>query len=212
MSDIKALLAGAKLPERTIEVCLHADLAAQYEELDRQRAAAEEAPQDNRLTSKAPARQIAEQMADLRQDMLDSTVTFRLRALSRHRFQALVDRHPPRRGGDGAALPEDSMGINSATFFDDLIRASVVEPALDDDDWANLLGVQRDHDGTCTLNDPNADNPACACRDGALTSRQFDNLGQAAWGLNRRDVSIPFSPAASRLLQHSANGSKPPNG
>lgn len=198
MADVKALIAGATLPTKPVEVCLNAGLAAEYERLDQQRAEAETAVADDRLVGKSAARQIAEQMEARRQEMLDSTVEFVLRAMPRHRFRALVDKHPPRRDVD-----DDLPGVNAATFYDALIRASVVSPKLDDEDWANLLGVYAEHEGPCQLDDPDVDNPDCHCQGGALTSRQFDQLSRTAWSLNRHEVSVPFSPAASRLLSTS---------
>jgi hypothetical protein len=55
-----------------------------------------------------------------------------------------------------------------------LIRASVFEPELDDEDWEALIGPE-----------------------GILTDRQFGTLSDAAWFLNRGEVNVPFSHAAS---------------
>src|SRR5690606_31840899 len=67
------------------------------------------------------------------------------------------------------------IGVNTDTFFPALIRRSTVEPELDDEDWDLLLNER-------------------------LTSRQFDDLANAAGSLNRRGVDVAFSLAASRIL------------
>lgn len=206
MADVKTIIAGASLPTRSVPLCLHGGLTAEHERLEQQLAEAQEAATDDRLVGKSQARQIAEQIQALRQEMLDSTVTFELRGLPRHRFRALVDAHPPRRDADGKVVDEDLPGVNAETFYEALIRASVVAPALDDEDWANLLGVHVEHEGPCRLDNPDVDNPNCPCREEVLTSRQFDQLSRVAWNLNRHEVSVPFSHAASRVLSTSDNG------
>ena len=52
---------------------------------------------------------------------------------------------------------------------------------------------------TPTEDDPDADQRG-------LSDGQFDSLGAAAWMLNRREVDIPFSRAASRILTSSEPG------
>jgi len=50
-------------------------------------------------------------------------------------------------------------------------------------------------------NDLSKDDEDWAALDQSLTSRQFDDLSDAAWSLNRREVDVPFSRAASRILR-----------
>jgi hypothetical protein len=45
-----------------------------------------------------------------------------------------------------------------------------------------------------------------------LTDNQFDTLAMPRRGLNREDVDVPFSRAASRLNRLTADESKPPTG
>jgi hypothetical protein len=170
---IKEKLAAAKLPEKTVPICLRGDLQAEFEELERQLAEAEKRHTDSLAGN--GSRAIAEQIEALREQMIEHTVEFRLRARPRREFKAIVDAHPPRRAEDGGVDDRDKwMGVNADTFLDALVRVSVVEPELDEDDWATL--------------------------DAALTDRQFDQLYDAAWGLNRREVDVPFSRAASKIL------------
>lgn len=170
---LKEKLAAAKLPEKPVSICLRGDLQVQFEELERKLAEAEKRTDDS-LAGKG-TRAIAQQIEDLREQMLEHTIEFRLRAMPRPQWRAFVDEHPPRKGDDGGIDERDKwLGVNTDTFPDAMVRLSVVDPVLDDDDWATL--------------------------DAALTDRQFDLLCDAGWALNRRDVDVPFSRAALRIL------------
>ena len=195
--DIEALLRSSRRPERTVPICLRGDLVAEFEELDRQladEAAKADAVTDRRLNSNplAGAQRIAEAMAALREQMAAATVPFRLRALSPKRWAELRIEHPPRKGEDGKTIAEDAIGVNAETFFEPLIRESIVHPVLSDTVWEMLMSRAEP-----TEDDPDADKRG-------LSGGQLDSLGGAAWVLNRREVDIPFSRAASRILQTSA--------
>ena len=77
---------------------------------------------------------------------------------------------------------DQGLGVNVDTFFPALLRRSVVSPELDDEDWAALK----------------------------LTAKQRRDLNTAAWNVNQGDVDIPFSAAASMIL-NSEPGSRRPN-
>lgn len=174
-SSIKTLIRQARLPERTVQVCLDAALVAEIEQAERELAQAERERGDS-LAGGARPRAIAERIEALRQQMHDRMVVFRLRAMPRPQWAAFLDEHPPRKTDSGEVDERDKyIGVNVDTFFPALIRRSVVEPELDDEDWDLLLNER-------------------------LTSRQFDDLANAAWSLNRREVDVPFSLAASRTL------------
>lgn len=172
MSSIKEKIRSAKRPEKTEEICLRGDLQAKFEDLERQLEKAKASNADSLAGTGAIARQIEE----VRQEMEEHSVIFRLRALRRTDWKDFIAEHPPRRNEDGSLHEHDrNIGVNIETMFPALIRISTVEPELDEEDWTLLL-------------------------DEALTDNQFDTLWNAAWGLNRRDVDIPFSRAASRIL------------
>lgn len=194
--DYKDLIRGSRRPEKTVPICLRGDLVAEFEELDaRLGALTTDRPSDPRLNSGpvAEGKRIAQAMLDLQEQMRASTVTFRLRALKPSRWAELRAEHPPRQGEGGKVLDEDSMGVNSSTFFTPLIRESVVFPVLDDADWQILL---NDEEAPADGEDEDA---------GArgLSDQQIDLLGGAAWAVNRRGVDIPFSRAASRMIRGS---------
>jgi hypothetical protein len=176
LKNFKTMLAEAKLPESTVEVCLRGDLAADHEALERQLEQAERSGADSLAGSGAG--ELADKILALEAEMREHTYEFRLRALPRPAWRGLCAEHPPRKGDDGAVVDADRIGVNADTFYDAIIRACLVDPELADDEWGQLVD--------------------------ALTDRQYDVLADAAWGLNRREVDIPFSRAASRMKRDSA--------
>lgn len=189
--SIKEMLKAAKLPETTVPLCLRGDLQADFEQAERDLAEAQRRPADS--LAGTGTRAIAERIEDLREQMQEHTVDFRFRALSRHAWKALRDEHPPRRKEDGSIDERDALGTNIDTFFDELIRVSLTEPELDEDDWRTLFGddeeerARREAEGE-------------PVEDGTLTDRQWNQLADAAWTLNRGDVKVPFSRAASKIM------------
>lgn len=123
---------------------------------------------------------LAARMRELEEHMREATVQVRLRALDRKAWMNLVQAHPAREGNTA----DRRLGVNGETFLDAVISACLVEPELDEDKLQAFLDV--------------------------LTSKQFDNLADKAWGLNRRDVSVPFSLTDSPTAPNSDGTSKPP--
>jgi hypothetical protein len=180
------LLAQAKPAERTIRLCLRGDLVAQFEELDRHRAEVAAKVDEGSLAG-SPAVALARQMEQLQEEMRDSTYPFRVRALSRKAYQALVAAHPPRRDAEGEIVDADRQSeVNTDTFYGPLIRACLVDPVLDGTEWSRLI-------------------------DEVLSDRQFEQLAIAATVVSRGDVDIPFSYGASQTLKISGGDSKAPN-
>jgi hypothetical protein len=174
--DFAALLAGAKLPERVVEICMRADLVAEFEEVDRRLAKLVEKPNpkmgdDGRLAMRR-------QIEALEAEMQAATYPFRLRGLSKPAFRKLVNDHPPRRDDKGDVDERDrALRLNMETFFDDLARACIVDPVLSDEQWNLMLAT--------------------------MTDRQIDLLATVAWALNREDVDIPFSRGVSLMNRSS---------
>lgn len=190
MIDFKNRLKKAQLPTRSIPVCLRGDLVAEWESADRDLKRAQEKP-DNSLEGSGTGA-LVDRIEALQADMSEHTDDFRLQALPKWRFRALVAAHPPRVDDDNEPVREDAvLGVNRETFFPALIRASVIEPVLDDDDWRVLLG----DDEAERKRRESAGEPV---EDGVLTDRQIGDLEDAAWFLNRAEVNVPFSHAASR--------------
>lgn len=169
--DVKDLIRSARLPERTVAVCLRADLVDEYERVEREHAAGP--VYDSLAAGGRHTRDLEDRLAELRQVMAEHTLTVTLRALTHPAFRALVDEHPPRQTPDGGVDDRDAgMGVNRNSFPAALVRACAVAPVLDAEDWQVLLEER-------------------------LTDAQFDALFEAAWTLNRRGVDVPFSSAGS---------------
>lgn len=171
--DITKLMASAKRPERTVVLCVRGDLQADWEDLDRQLIAA----RTQRVATLAGGTEeevgLAVQIRALEKEMADNSIKFRLRALPRRRFLELMQEHPARENNER----DKSVGMNTDTYFDALIGECLVEPDLDPSDLREFLD--------------------------AVTSRQFEELQDAAWNLNRGDVSVPFSYTALRTTRSS---------
>jgi len=176
LKNFKTMLAEAKLPEATVMICLRGDLAADHEAAERELELAEKTGADSMAGSGAG--DVAERILALEEEMREHSYEFRLRALPRSKWRELCHAHPPRRDDDNEIIePDKYVGINPESFYPAMIRACLVDPELTDEEFEQLLE--------------------------ALTDRQFEGLSDAAWGLNRREVDIPFSRAASRMKRDS---------
>lgn len=90
--DIEELLAEATPQEEALPLCLRGDLRAQWEELDRDFAAASR--QAVSLGEPSPAKVIAQRMQELRGEIEAATVQFRLRAVPPRQWSAFRDTRP----------------------------------------------------------------------------------------------------------------------
>lgn len=177
--NFTAMLAVAKLPERTVQICLRGDLAAEHEQLNSELELLEKKAVDT-LAGNGGA-ELAERITALEAEMQDNSYPFVVRAMPTAQFRAFKAAHPVRVGEDGEADKRDAVfDFNADTGFEPLLRLSIVDPELDDAQWAQLLAT--------------------------LTERQFEDLAGAAWMLNRGEIDVPFSRAASRLNRLTADG------
>jgi len=180
MSDPTAfedLLQAAALPEKTVELCLRPDLVAEVEDLERELRDLRTSTVT--MSDRGKLRRVAEQIEARRADMQQASVVFRLRGLNRRDWAALIAAHPGRKDSD----VDRKLGYNTESFFPAIIRASIIEPLLSDEQWERL--------------------------DAVLPSSQFDALLDAALAVSRRKVDVPFSLAASATLQSSGETSSP---
>jgi hypothetical protein len=169
--SFKDRLKTAKLPQRNVKVCLRGDLFAEVERLDVELRHLDANSTDGRMVGNVEAVNLATQIKALQEQMADETQDFTIRAIPHGDWTALQAAHPPR-----ADDPEDvASGYNRDDFAEALLRRSVVEPILDEEDWAELLTV--------------------------ISQRQYDELCNGAWQANAGSVSIPFSQAASKTLR-----------
>lgn len=180
----KDKIKNARLPEATVRIALRGDLAAEYDQLLMQIEQAK-ARKANTLAGSGVA-VLEDRLAAVIEEMQDSVIEFKLRALPRTKkhgdrrpsFAELKKLHPPREV-NGEMSREDIMAgfVNAETFADPLVRNSIVDPPLDDDDWDEL----------------------------EISQGQFDELVSAAWTLNQGRVDIPFSRAGSQTTPSSGS-------
>jgi hypothetical protein len=203
---VKAAIRDAKSPERSVTICLEADLVAEYEAAFRELEQVAQQPSKT-LAGDPRKAELAKQLEALREQMLQGTAVFRFRALERRAFRRLIAEHPPRKDEASGEVHEKdkNVGVNAETFYDELIRRSSVDvrlpgdeagTVLDEEDWRILLG---DNDVERARRE-RAGEPV---EDGKLTDMQFSELAEAAWMLNRGEIDIPFSLAAWQLNQSS---------
>lgn len=183
LENFKTMLGEARLPERTVPICLRGDLVAEHEELERQFEEANRRAADSLAGNGAG--ELADRIEALQEEMRAATVTFRLRALPKPAWRALLAAHPPRQDDDGKPLQEDAViGVNMDTFWDAIARACLVDPEVDDETWALMAGPE-----------------------GRLTDNQLGHLADAAWAVNRGDVDVPFSRAVSQARRTTGTAS-----
>lgn len=176
MKNFRTMMAEAKLPERTVDLCLRGDLVADFQALEAELDEARRAHGDSLDDGSG---EIVERMEAVQAEMRENTYPVRLRAMDFRFYNALVAKHPPRRDDDGAILEDDSgLRVNTETFWEPLLRASIVDPELPThDDWEDFVA--------------------------GITDYQYNELAVAALNLNRGKVDVPFSLAASSMKRTS---------
>lgn len=197
------LLKGARLPEASHPVCLRADLTAEFEAAERELELLRKQPrQKTDSLAGSPAGALIRRIEELQQEMTSATYTFRLRALPKSKWRALVAAYPPRKDEKtGEPVPEDAqIGVNREEFLDALIKVSVIDPEMGPDEWLQLIGHSEKEQAA--FRQAGRGNEII---DGALTDRQYADLCDEAWFLNRGEVSVPFSRAASLLKRDTGN-------
>lgn len=192
MGSYKKKHAGAKRAERTYPVCLRGDLNGDWQAANRELERAREKARSSDSKEGTDLGDLVDRVRAIEAQMLEHTEEWRLRALPKYKFRALVAAHPPRLGEDEMPVDSDRMGVNRDTFFPELIRESLVSPDLDDEDFLWLFGHSDDEREQLV-----ADGRGDEIEDGILNDRQIGDLEDVAWFLNRDEVRVPFSHAAS---------------
>ncbi|MFC4146615.1 hypothetical protein ACFO0M_10140 [Micromonospora mangrovi] len=179
MTDVDALLTGARLPEDTMKVCTRLDLVAQWTQLGRELAEAKARSAADPRVAGDGTTALAQRMEELRDQVEAATVEFQLRGLTPKRWNELVEEHPARTDDED----DLRMGVNRATFLPALVRRSTVSPALAEATWEQLLDLDS----------------------GRLAVQQWRTWWRKCWNLNVREVDLPFSVAG--LLTSPTSGS-----
>lgn len=159
--NVKELLARSQRAVRVVDICTRADLVDEAEKLETrlERARADQSS----IGGNPDVPALEQQLAELREQMEEATITFRIRGLSQRKYTEVVAQHPPRKDDKRDAL----LGMNIDDVIEQLIKLGTEEPQLDDDDWQILL-------------------------DDVLNQATYVQLTDAAWSVNAKDVSVPF--------------------
>lgn len=176
--SIKDRIRKAGPATKKVTVWLGADvtLIDEYEELRERLDKLDEQGSPTDSAEGSPARdELRDRIAALRAQLDEYALELRVRALDGDEWQRLVDEHPPRRKTDAgeADVRDAQSGWNTTTFPRALLRLATVEPQLDAEDWALLLG-----DG---------ETPA------KLTEPQISEAASAVARVSRFPISVPFS-------------------
>ena len=125
MADIEDIIAEAKLPERSITLCLRGDLQAQWEDLERKLQRAE-ANSDDTLAGDPEAQALAEQMEALAERMRATERTFLFRGLGSKEYSDLLAANKAPADKQDEAVD----GLDWSTYPTALIAACAVDPAM----------------------------------------------------------------------------------
>jgi len=167
--DASSIIKAAKRPERTVELCLRADLVAALEDAQRRIARVREAPRDS-LGDDGGLGALRDELAAIKAEAKDHTIVFRFRALNRYELNALLAAQPPREG----VRTDAQQGFNTDAVTYHLIRDCCYEPELGDDEWDALLGTEGE------------------VGNGVLSPSQWDRLDSAVSSLNFARADVPF--------------------
>ncbi|MGI5233839.1 hypothetical protein [Actinoallomurus sp. CA-142502] len=124
MADIEDILGSAELPQKTVELCLKGNLQADFEVLERQLREAEETD-DDALAGGVRARELAEQIEDVRRKMAEHVTMFRFTALGAKSYSDLLAKHPPTEEQKQAGA-----GVNLDTWPAALVAACALDPKM----------------------------------------------------------------------------------
>lgn len=174
MANIGDILASAKLPERTVEVCMRGDLLAEWQDLEKQLAKTQAAEHGtDSLARGGDARKIAERMQQLRDEMRKHEVTFRFRALPSREYSDMQAKHRPTQ-----KQREQGYDLNWNTWPVALVSACAIDPAMDEEEAGKLADT--------------------------ISDAQWDQLFSCALTVNRAQVDVPNSSSASEILAATA--------
>lgn len=141
----KELIAAARLPERTVDVCLRGDLVSEHQELEAELRQARNEESGNDRLGGSRAGQIAKKVEAIEAEMQESTVSVRLRALPRKRWRALMDDHPPKKGDKG----DEAVGVHLETFLHEAARECLIDDDLREA-WDDLPLTSGEYDRLTT--------------------------------------------------------------
>lgn len=131
MTDFAEVRKLASLATDTIALCLAGELVGELHDLERQLADAKPAAS---VGEASPRRVIAERIAEIRQQMAEATVVFRLRAMGARAYSVFWASLPSRNEGESA----EEWNARIFPFHADLVSRSCVDPAMTVDEVTEL--------------------------------------------------------------------------
>lgn len=131
-TSIDDILGQIRLPERVYNLCVRADLRAEWEQAEAEVEQAEAESRTSLAGSSAAGRKAAKRVQELEREMAESTIPVRLRALTYKGLSDLLAKHPPRED-------KEEGGWNGDTFPVALLAACAVEPAMSEDQAGQLV-------------------------------------------------------------------------
>lgn len=179
--SLKELLADAKLPRRIVSVCLRGDLTAEVQRIEDELQETQTSSAPARLSDGGRDEVLAQQLEDLRTQMLDESIELELEARSALAWRSLKSKHPV---GANPSPTDNVLGADSTPFFNEAVRASIISPKVDDEDWEHLTAV--------------------------LSEGEWSKLVEAVYALNEVPVDIPFSQRAYAILRARSDASELP--
>lgn len=129
----KDIIKSARLPERTVSVCVRGDLVADIDALEADlKQALENRASNGRLAAgeKKRSEEIAAQIHAKQDEMAEHTLSLRVRALKPAVWREMVAKYPPAK--------DSGLVVDVVALMGEAIPASTVAPDLDADDWETL--------------------------------------------------------------------------
>ncbi|MFF4600553.1 hypothetical protein [Amycolatopsis sp. NPDC001319] len=133
--DIDTMLAGAKLPEEIVPLCLRPDLRDRWQDLNNQLMTTRTGR--NTMAPTTGEKELAQKIKALEAEIAENTMTVLMRGLRHEPWAKLVAEHPPRMDKPG----DQQSGFNVDTFIPALVRAQIVEPELSEAQFDKLVDV-----------------------------------------------------------------------
>lgn len=174
-----------KRAQGNVELCtdlnLFSDWEAAHESLTDVRSLVESDTRlgDTRLAEAAARVRAAEDA------MRESTLVFRIAAVSRKTWNEVIEANPPREDNDDDAV----LGFNSSVVFDEVLA-----------NHGAIISVTNKETGEPVEFDPKTEWKALADE---MTDAQYNMFAQKVFDLNKRVNTTPFSRAASRQMDDS---------
>jgi hypothetical protein len=132
--DIEAILGEATPQERTVPLLLRGDLRARWDQLEHELDAAP--AEAISLGDIAPAKRVAQQMEDLREQIKAAEVPFRLRALPPREWAKFLDAKPERK-----EQTDDEWADIWHAYICQMVAVCCVEPVMSAEQVDRLVPV-----------------------------------------------------------------------